>query len=269
MLPIFKSRCPQFASSRRPTYIWHGVQTAIGKKVRGNVRTRGSAVYQFFHYKFEVQADRAKEARIEGNLCPAGILMAGDTRLHRLAVFGVDRHLAIKAGLQDMNTHPASKHNEGLSHIISLGPHSFGRRFTHRPRDSHGPSWTRLASSSFVSVPALTDRLRGLAASFLEATASSDACGIPISDADLVAAVAVSPGVTRSVGIQFSSNVGSLLRYVHMQLLTRYLVGEASVNLTIALQCVECKARSIEMTQAAYTALNAPVGPITVTWGFV
>ncbi|KAJ7440047.1 hypothetical protein FB451DRAFT_1301059, partial [Mycena latifolia] len=88
-------------------------------------------------------------------------------------------------------------------------------------------------------------------ATLLDPTVPSDTCGIPISEADLYAAVAVSPGGDSPCGdtviVQF---------------------GDASVNLTVALHCYLCTAVDIGMTQAAYTALMAPVGPLTVMWEF-
>ncbi|KAJ7438579.1 hypothetical protein FB451DRAFT_1416102 [Mycena latifolia] len=80
-------------------------------------------------------------------------------------------------------------------------------------------------------------------------TVSSDTCGVPISAADLYAAVARSPGGDSRCGeiiiVQF---------------------GDASVNLTVSATCPECTDSDIEMTQAAYTALGVAVGPVTVTW---
>ncbi|KAJ7438750.1 hypothetical protein FB451DRAFT_1447709 [Mycena latifolia] len=89
-------------------------------------------------------------------------------------------------------------------------------------------------------------------ATLLDPTVSSDTCGIPISAADLYAAVARTPGgdsrCGETINVQF---------------------GDASVNLTVADQCPACVDPDIEMTQAAYTALGAPVGPVTVAWIWV
>ncbi|KAJ7448767.1 hypothetical protein FB451DRAFT_1567179 [Mycena latifolia] len=86
-------------------------------------------------------------------------------------------------------------------------------------------------------------------ATLLDPTVSSDTCGIPISEPDLYAAVASSRGGDSRCGdtiiVQF---------------------GDASVNLTIAYACPFCRDVDIEMTQAAYTALMAPVGPVTIAW---
>ncbi|KAJ7448764.1 hypothetical protein FB451DRAFT_1187584 [Mycena latifolia] len=88
-------------------------------------------------------------------------------------------------------------------------------------------------------------------ATLLDPTVSSDTCGIPVTQADLYAAVAVSPGGDSRCGdtilVQF---------------------GAASVNLTFSNPCDTCHGSSIEITQAAYMALMAPVGPITVDWQF-
>ncbi|KAJ7445450.1 hypothetical protein FB451DRAFT_1568108 [Mycena latifolia] len=114
------------------------------------------------------------------------------------------------------------------------------------------PSFVALAitAASSLILPATAAAQVG-EATLLDPTVSSDTCGIPISQADLSAALAVSPGADLPCGetiiVQF---------------------GEASVNLTVAYSCINCQRSSIEITQAAYTALMAPVGPITVTWEF-
>ncbi|KAJ7438612.1 hypothetical protein FB451DRAFT_1303422 [Mycena latifolia] len=108
-----------------------------------------------------------------------------------------------------------------------------------------------VAAAASIILPATAVAQVG-EATLLDPTVSSDTCGIPVSEADLYAAVAVPPGGDSRCGdtiiVQF---------------------GDASVNLTVALQCFSCGAWvDIEMTQGAYTALMAPVEPLTVTWEF-
>ncbi|KAJ7274909.1 hypothetical protein C8J57DRAFT_1224470 [Mycena rebaudengoi] len=80
-----------------------------------------------------------------------------------------------------------------------------------------------------------------------------NACGTPIQDSDFV--VAVSPSVFES-GTRCGDDV-------------TVQFGGRSVALKVADECPICIASSIEMTQAAYTALMAPVlRPVTVTWEF-
>ncbi|KAJ7445438.1 hypothetical protein FB451DRAFT_1567183 [Mycena latifolia] len=88
-------------------------------------------------------------------------------------------------------------------------------------------------------------------ATLLAPTASSNTCGVPISNTDLFAAVAITPEVNRRCGQEISVQF-----------------GDASVNLTIWATCAECRGSDIEITQAAYTALGAAVGPVAVTWEF-
>ncbi|KAJ7457735.1 hypothetical protein FB451DRAFT_1183053 [Mycena latifolia] len=88
-----------------------------------------------------------------------------------------------------------------------------------------------------------------LSATLLDPTVPSD-CGITVSQADLAAAVASSPGG--------DSRCGDI---INVQF------GDASVNLTVAYSQMNGLVR-IKITEAAYTALMAPVGPITVAWEF-
>ncbi|KAJ6529809.1 hypothetical protein B0H19DRAFT_1274197 [Mycena capillaripes] len=89
-------------------------------------------------------------------------------------------------------------------------------------------------------------------ASFLLTNGGAKECGVPVSDSDLAVAISsdVFEGGARcgdDVTVQFSGR---------------------SVVVKVVGECV-CIASSIELTQAAYTVLDAPVlRPVTVNWAF-
>ncbi|KAJ7198974.1 hypothetical protein GGX14DRAFT_401603 [Mycena pura] len=89
-------------------------------------------------------------------------------------------------------------------------------------------------------------------ASLFIPTGSPQQCGSTVTDSDL--AVLISPDVFES-GARCGDSVTVAFE-------------SHSVVLEVAGECV-CIASSIEMTQAAYTALGAPVlRPVTVNWAF-
>ncbi|KAJ7503159.1 hypothetical protein B0H11DRAFT_1988065 [Mycena galericulata] len=113
------------------------------------------------------------------------------------------------------------------------------------------PSFLVLLLSAIASLP-------GVAATVGQSTLlipedASDACGVSIQDSDFSAAISSSvfdggAACGDDITVEFEGK---------------------SVVLKVVDECPLCIASSIEMTQAAYTALEASVlRPITVTWEF-
>ncbi|KAJ7451340.1 hypothetical protein FB451DRAFT_1409845 [Mycena latifolia] len=90
-------------------------------------------------------------------------------------------------------------------------------------------------------------------ASLLIPSSAFKECGTSISDSDFYAAIspnlfAGGPRCGETITVQ---------------------VGGKSVNVKVEDECPICIDSSIELTQAAYTALDAPViRPVTVNWNF-
>ncbi|KAJ7079904.1 hypothetical protein C8R44DRAFT_653968, partial [Mycena epipterygia] len=90
-------------------------------------------------------------------------------------------------------------------------------------------------------------------ASLLLTENAFDACGVPISDSDL--------------GVAISTDIFDGGAHCGADVTVQF--GGRSVVLKVVDECPICIASSIEMTQAAYTVLEAPViRPVTVNWAF-